>query len=188
MQYDLNQLGDPTKFQRLLNAILTARFGEDARLTPLRGPDGGSDGETAPGNPHLEFQYAANPSSQGQSLLTPPRRGRYLFQAKYHQTGEHRLSDLRTRVVQDFARELDTAVLGRADLSSGAWESVGWAGVWEGGARTEEDGGWARGGEGTGAAGRGEGSGGTGDVCDGGREQGGGVHEGDGGVQGYAVV
>ena len=115
MQYDLNQIGDPTKFQRLLNAILTARFGEDARLTPLRGPDGGSDGETAPGNPYMEFQYAANPSSQGQSLLTPPRRGRYLFQAKYHQTGEHRLSDLRTRVVQDFARELDTAVLGRAD-------------------------------------------------------------------------
>ena len=48
MRYDLNELSDPTRFQSLVNAILTARFGEDARLTPLRGPDGGADGETAP--------------------------------------------------------------------------------------------------------------------------------------------
>jgi len=28
---------DPTRFQRLINTILVARFGEDVRLTPLRG-------------------------------------------------------------------------------------------------------------------------------------------------------
>ena len=115
MQYDLNQIGDPAKFQRLLNVLLTARFGEDARLTPLRGPDGGSDGETAAGNPYMEFHYTATPSPRESSPLTPPRRGRYLFQAKYHPTGEQRLSDLRTRVVQDFAQELSTAVLARRD-------------------------------------------------------------------------
>ena len=62
MQYDLNQLGNPNRFQRLVNAILTARFGEDARLTPLMGIDGGSDGETAPYNPNMEFKFEKNPS------------------------------------------------------------------------------------------------------------------------------
>ena len=55
MEYYFDQL-DPIKFQRLINAILIARFGEAVRLTPLRGQDGGKDGETAPGNPYFEFQ------------------------------------------------------------------------------------------------------------------------------------
>ena len=115
MQYDLNQIGDPVKFQQLVNAILVARFGEDARLTPLRGPDGGSDGETAAGNPHMEFHCTTPPSSSRHPLLSPPRPGRYIFQAKYHPTGTQRLSDLRARVVQDFENELQNAVLRRSD-------------------------------------------------------------------------
>ena len=113
MQYDLNQIGDPITFQRLVNAILTARFGEDARVTPLRGTDGGSDGETASANPHMEFRYTTTPSPH--PLLAPPRPGRYLFQTKYHLTGDQRLSDLRTRVVHEFAEELKRNVLGRED-------------------------------------------------------------------------
>ena len=115
MQYELNQLGDPKKFQRLVNAILTARFGEDARLTPSQGPDGGSDGETASLNPNMEFQSTNTLLSLNNPLVEPPRRGRYLFQAKYHRTGEQRLSDLRARVVREFEEELTNAVLHRRD-------------------------------------------------------------------------
>lgn len=115
MEYDFNQIG-PQRLERLLNAILTARFGEDARLTPLRGPDGASDGETAPDNPHMYFDYK-NSAQSGHPLFSPPRPGRYLFQAKYHRTGDQRLSDLRALVVQEFKRELETAVLNRADRS-----------------------------------------------------------------------
>ena len=111
MRYDLNQLRDPTRFQSLVNAILTARFGEDARLNPLRGPDGGADGETAPFNPYLEFDSTKTSPTTTDPFLLPPRPGRYLFQAKYHRTGDERLSDLRTRVVHEFKHELTTAVL-----------------------------------------------------------------------------
>lgn len=115
MQYDLNQLGDPTQFQRLVNSFLTARFGEDARLTPLRGADNASDGETAPRNPYMEFDCKPNAAPSDRSPLAPPRPGRYLFQAKYHSTAEHRLSDLRARVVREFTEELQKAVLHRHD-------------------------------------------------------------------------
>ena len=118
MQYDLNQLGDPTRFQRLVNAILTARFGEDARLTPLQGVDGGSDGETASGNPYMEFRADYEHTSSDNPLVRPPRPGRYLFQAKYHRTGDQRLSDLRSLVVREFKSELTTAVLKRTDRKS----------------------------------------------------------------------
>ena len=115
MQYDLNQLRDPTRFQQLVNAILTARFGEDARLTPLQGVDGGTDGETAPSNPYMEFRPASAGASSNNPLVSPPRPGRYLFQAKYHRTGDQRLSDLRSIVVREFRNELSSAVLRRHD-------------------------------------------------------------------------
>lgn len=115
MRYDLNQLSDPARFQRLVNAILTARFGENARLTPLRGPDGGSDGETAPSNPHMEFQYDQKPSPTHNPLVEPPHPGRYLFQAKYHPTGEQRLSEIRKTVVKEFQDELQKNVLARPE-------------------------------------------------------------------------
>ena len=114
MVYDFNQIDDPARFQRLLNAILSARFGEDARITPLHGTDGASDGETATDNPHMYFDYKT-PESSGNPLFSPPRPGRYLFQAKYHRTGGKRISDLRALVVREFKRELKTAVLNRTD-------------------------------------------------------------------------
>ena len=115
MRYDLNQLNDPKKFQRLVNAILVARFGENARLTPLEGTDGASDGETVDGNPYMEFQYDPASSSSHDPLVEPPQPGRYLFQAKYHRTGEQRLTDLRTLIVREFKEALRDDVLGRED-------------------------------------------------------------------------
>lgn len=113
MQYDLNQLSDPKRFQRLVNAILTARFGEDARLTPLQGTDGGSDGETAKANPYLEFRYTPSSEQSTNPLIEAPRPGRYLFQAKYHRTGERRLSELRSIVAGEFHNALNDEVLNR---------------------------------------------------------------------------
>ena len=115
MQYDLNQLSDPKRFQRLVNAILIARFGEDARLTPIQAADAGSDGETAADNPYMEFVCDIGPSHSNNPLVEPPRSGRYLFQAKYHRTGEHRLADLRTVVVGEFKAALTDDVLHRLD-------------------------------------------------------------------------
>ena len=118
MQYDLNQLRDPERFQRLVNAILAARFGEDVRLTPLRGPDGGSDGETTSDNPYMEYVHAHTSPVSHNPLVNPPRPGRYLFQAKYHRMGEQRSSILRGRVVKEFKDTLRTTVL--SDRSRGA--------------------------------------------------------------------
>ncbi len=115
MQYDLNQISDPKRFQRLVNAILTARFGEDARLTPIQGKDRGSDGETADSNPFMEFTFEHNSKHPNNIITEPPRPGRYIFQAKYHRTGEQRLSDLRTLVVREFKNALVGDVLNRQD-------------------------------------------------------------------------
>ena len=111
MEYYFNEL-DPVKFQRLVNTILVARFGEDARLTPLRGQDGGRNGETAPGNPYFEFQVG-DARSMPQGIFHPPRRGRYLFQVKHHRTADKRLSEARQAVLADFIRELKSNVLSR---------------------------------------------------------------------------
>lgn len=111
MEYYFNEL-DPVKFQRLVNTILVERFGEDARLTPLRGQDGGSDGGTAPGNPCFEFQVSeARTTPQG--IFQPPRKGRYLFQVKHHRTIDKKLSEARQVVLADFAAELENNVLKR---------------------------------------------------------------------------
>ena len=115
MQYELNQLSDPKRFQRLVNAILTARFGEDARLTPLDSADGGSDGETATANPFLEYRYEITSTHANHPLVESPRPGRYLFQVKYHRTGENRLSDIRTTVTREFKNSLTEEVLSRSD-------------------------------------------------------------------------
>ena len=115
MIYDLNQIEDPKRFQRLVNTFLTERFGEDARLTPLQGTDGGSDGETAPNNPYIEFRPSTDILSSNKVNETIPRPGRYLFQVKYHRTGEQRLSDVRALVVREFEKELVENVLARSD-------------------------------------------------------------------------
>lgn len=111
MEYYFNQL-DPVTFQRLINAILLARFGEDLRITPLRGRDGGRDCETAPLNPYFEFQVGSEPSLP-RELLSSIRPGRYLFQVKHHRTSEGKLADIRNTVISDFASELRSNVLSR---------------------------------------------------------------------------
>jgi hypothetical protein len=111
MEYYFNNL-DATAFQRLVNTILVARLGEDARLTPLRGADGGRDAETAPGNPYFEYQVI--PTSPPSGLFAPLRKGRYLFQVKHHRTVDTRISDARKLVVSDFQNELKANVLSRS--------------------------------------------------------------------------
>jgi len=111
MNYYFNEL-DPVAFQRLVNAILVARFGEDLRVTPLHGPDGGRDGETAPGNPYFLVEVdSALPTFHGGFSI--PRRGRYLFQVKHHRIAGSRASEARAAVLGDFRRELTTNVLTR---------------------------------------------------------------------------
>jgi len=110
MNYYFNEL-DPNKFQRLINAILVARFGEDIRITPMYGKDGGKDGETAPGNPYFEFEVGEN--DRPPNLMNPPRKGRYLFQVKYHQTTDRRISDVRQSVINEFKEEWTRNVLPR---------------------------------------------------------------------------
>ncbi len=110
MEYHFNELDD-NKFQRLANCILNARFGEDTRITPLRGKDGGRDAETAPRNPYFEYQVGkVEPPAPG---ISPPRQGRYLFQVKHHRTTDVRPSDARQSVISDFAKELKKNVLSR---------------------------------------------------------------------------
>jgi len=110
MEYYFSHL-DPSTFQRLINAILTARFGEGIRLTPLRGADGGKDSETAPGNPYFRFEIATELPAKG--LNSPVALGRYLFQVKHHRTVDLRLSDARKTVVSDFQTELKKNVISR---------------------------------------------------------------------------
>lgn len=110
MEYYFNNL-NPTQFQRLINTILTARFGEDTRLTPLRGKDGGRDGETAPNNPNFEYQVKSiTPTNPA---IAPPKPGRYLFQVKHHSTIDTPTSGARQSVISDFKSEFKKNVMGR---------------------------------------------------------------------------
>jgi len=110
MEYYFSHL-DPVSFQRLVNAILVGRFGENLRLTPLRGADGGKDAETAPGNPYFRFDVTTERSDKGVGARL--EKGRYLFQVKHHRTIDARLSDVRNAVVSDFRSELVNNVLSR---------------------------------------------------------------------------
>jgi len=111
MEYYLTEM-PPMRFQRLVNTILLNRFGEDARLTPLRGADGGRDGETAPGNPFVE--YLVVPAGHTPThIFSPPRAGRHLFQVKHHSTIDISITETRRRVVADFRNELTCNVLPR---------------------------------------------------------------------------
>lgn len=111
MKYYFNNL-DHTTFQRLINAVLVAIFGEAIRLTPLAGSDGGRDGETAPG--HFLFDFDPTLQHPTSTHFPPPERGRYQFQVKHHRTMNTRLSDARGSVVSDFEEELKTNVLSRS--------------------------------------------------------------------------
>ena len=94
MEYYLDEL-DPLRFQRLLNVLLTARYGMNCRLLPLRGADGGRDAEVLPADSFYE--------------ATESRR-RYIFQIKHHRT-EHGVTSARARVIEDLRRELAENVM-----------------------------------------------------------------------------
>jgi hypothetical protein len=111
MKYYFDQL-DPVKFQQLINALLIERYGDDIRLTPLRGSDGGRDGETAVENPFMLFILdVSKPLSHDLDEGYFLRPGRYLFQVKHHDTSASRISDLRNVVVSEFEQELTVNVL-----------------------------------------------------------------------------
>lgn len=111
MEYLFNNLS-PESFQRLLNAVLLPRFGESLRITPLRGADGGRDAETPPATPGYEFDYR-NTDPVTNLISAPPRKGRYLFQAKHHRTTNSRPTDLRRQVLREFEEEIKKNVLRR---------------------------------------------------------------------------
>lgn len=108
MEYYFNELG-PFEFQRLINTILVYRLGEDARITPLFGPDGGRDGETASGNPYITFEVR-KPQAR-RPWRAAPRPGRYIFQCKFHRTTDSRPSDSRRLVLRDFSDEIRNNIL-----------------------------------------------------------------------------
>lgn len=110
MEYYFNELS-PVAFQRLINAILSLKYGSYIRLTPLRGSDGGRDAEIAPESFYFEVQVNADvPANE---VSAPPRRGRYLFQVKHHKTSDTRITDARRTVLSDFEEELTKNILSR---------------------------------------------------------------------------
>lgn len=102
LQYFFDSL-DPITFQRLINTLLTARFGEAVRLMPLRGADGGRDAETLPPTTAYEVVLHETPFLLADLRLKP---GRYVFQVKHHRTTDNPISAARSAVVADFQKEL----------------------------------------------------------------------------------
>lgn len=110
IEYYFNNL-EPTRFQRLINSLLVARFGEQVRLLPLRGKDGGRDAEMAPEGVQFLLDVT-RPLSFGGSALKLAT-GRYLFQVKHHRTIDSPVASVRNVVVSDFEKEMRENVLGR---------------------------------------------------------------------------
>lgn len=110
VQYYFDNL-DPLSFQRLVNALLTARYGEALRLLPLRGADGGRDAETAVGSQWFELDVQPG---QRSSTKKPPPPGKYIFQVKHHRTADRQGTALRSSVLADFTDELMKNVLSHA--------------------------------------------------------------------------
>ena len=82
MEYYFDEL-DPSRFQRLIHALLQAHYGTQLRTGPLRGADGGLDAEVVldDGN-------------------------RWLFQVKHHRATDANVGKLRSNVVGELHREL----------------------------------------------------------------------------------
>lgn len=127
MEYYFNEL-NPTSFQKLVCALLVKRYGTDIRLSPILGPDGGQDAETAPNHPDFTFTTTISGSvvckrrrpSYGPNVAGFPTQlspGRYLFQIKFHRTQDRSLSDVRRVVSSDFERELTQNVLSKTASS-----------------------------------------------------------------------
>lgn len=110
MTYYFNEL-DPTRFQRLVNTVLVARFGERVRLMPLRGSDGGRDAEA-----EVErWSCEVPPLPELASFMAPPEPGFYFFQAKHHDTRTRNIASVRRTVLQEFTSELSANILPKID-------------------------------------------------------------------------
>lgn len=107
-EFFFNQL-DPIGFQRLINAILTARYGEPIRLAPLRGRDGGRDAEMPDGS-GLAFNLQPAHRISG---VPPGENGIGIFQVKHHRTVDGSPANARGAVIADFGKELARNVLPR---------------------------------------------------------------------------
>jgi hypothetical protein len=107
-EFHFNQL-DPVNFQRLINAILTARYGDPVRLSPLRGRDGGRDAELPDAS---AFHLRPTPHHSGLPSLND---GLAVFQVKHHRTLEGPLTAARAAVIADFTREFVENVLPRLE-------------------------------------------------------------------------
>lgn len=101
---------DPVSFQRLINDLLVARFGETIRLLPLRGTDGGRDAETAPTFQTFEVEIE-NAATVLRNLHL--KAGRYFFQAKHHRLADKPGTSVRGSVVADFGQEITSNILSR---------------------------------------------------------------------------
>jgi len=109
-EFYFNEL-DPTNFQRLINAILVARYGEPVRLSPLRGRDGGRDAALA--EPcELAFDLRSGLRAKG---LPYESEGIAIFQVKHHRTVDGPILNARNAVVADFERELVNNILSRPE-------------------------------------------------------------------------
>src|SRR5579864_362519 len=97
-------------FQRLINALLNARFGDVIRLLPLRVKDGGRDAETLPFPGQYQLDLESPPLLGLNNRLGA---GRYVFQVKHHRMSDREGSVVRGSVVSDFENELKTKVLDR---------------------------------------------------------------------------
>lgn len=106
-EYFFNSL-NPTSFQRLVGAVLVARFGEAVRLGPLRGKDGGRDAEATVAGEDLEIWTADVSTPVDPTNLRP---GRYMFQAKFHRTLDSPLASARSSVISDLSREVNKNVI-----------------------------------------------------------------------------
>lgn len=111
VQYYFDSL-DPVSFQRLINALLVARYGERIRLLPLRGSDGQRDAETAPTLAAFEIKIDNHVQPLSNKNYLEP--GRHIFQVKHHRSADRVASVVRSAVITDFDKELSSDLLSRA--------------------------------------------------------------------------
>ena len=111
-QYYFDEL-DPVSFQRLVNAVLTARYGDLLRVTPIRGSDGGRDAEILAEHPMIGSLLTID-ATKIDEKSEQKGSGMYLFQVKHHRLGDRRIADVRQAVVTDFENEIKRNVLSRS--------------------------------------------------------------------------
>ena len=101
---------NPTSFQRLVNAVLAARFGEELRVMPLRGRDGGRDAEALVEHDPV-ITFTASIPTEKIDVVGRLKPGRHVFQVKFHRMLDSPPHTVRRAVVSDLVREVTTNVI-----------------------------------------------------------------------------